>query len=116
MNEDKQTQNILIVDDDATTRLMSRVTIEKAGFHVSEAQTGEQALTLLNEKHHDAVLLDVRLPGIDGFTTCEKIRYSNDGKYIPIIMITGLDDIDSIDKAYEVGVTDFIVKPINWSI
>ena len=107
---------VLIVDDDKTTRLMTRVTVEQAGFSVSEASSGEEALELFYRRKHDAILLDVNLPGIDGFTTCKEIRYCSHGRHTPIIMVTSVDDLESIDKAFQYGATDFIVKPINWTI
>jgi len=62
------------------------------------------------------VLLDVLLPGKDGFSVCQEIRSHHEGQNVPIVMMTGLDDIDSIHRAYGIGATDFITKPINWQI
>lgn len=60
------------------------------------------------------MLLDVILPGLDGFTTCERVRQMAMGLHLPIVMMTGLDDDRSIQRAYEAGATDFITKPILW--
>ena len=62
------------------------------------------------------VLLDVDMPKLDGFSTCERIRAMPGFETIPILMVTGLDDTESIDRAYSAGATDFATKPINWSL
>ena len=58
-----------------------------------------------------SVILDVQMPGIDGFTTCQRLRQLPDGEFVPILMMTGLNDVESIAQAYELGATDFIIKP-----
>jgi diguanylate cyclase (GGDEF)-like protein len=108
--------HVLIVDDDNATRLITRTALEQAGFRVDEAGDGLEALKRFDETHHDLLLLDVHLPGLDGFGVCEQIRSTFYGKYTPIIMVTGLDDIASIEKAYTLGATDFMIKPINWTL
>lgn len=107
---------VLIVDDDPTTRLLARETLEQAGFVVVDAADGEAALAVLEGGEPDLVLLDVDMPGIDGFEVCRRMRAIADAARLPIVMITGLDDTVSISRAYEHGATDFISKPINWPI
>jgi diguanylate cyclase (GGDEF)-like protein/PAS domain S-box-containing protein len=107
---------VLIVDDDLPMRLLGRRSLEKAGFVVEEAENGEIALSSFKRHRFDAVLLDVSMPGIDGFTVCEEIRKLPGGELIPIIMVTGLDDIESIKRAYKVGASDFISKDLDWEV
>ncbi|MFK8029939.1 MAG: putative bifunctional diguanylate cyclase/phosphodiesterase [Gammaproteobacteria bacterium] len=107
---------VLIADDDPTTRLIAREVLEQAGMDVVEACEGEEALARFSEQTPDLVLLDVDMPLIDGFTVCQKIRASEDNRSVPICIITGLDDFESADKAYHLGATDFISKPIDWSV
>ena len=64
----------------------------------------------------DVVLLDVMMPGMDGYTVCSELRSKPPSAFVPVLMLTGLDDLESINRAYEVGATDFISKPINWGI
>ena len=116
MEDKQQLKSVLVVEDDAAARLMTRSTLELSNFIVDEAEDGEQALQLFHEKHHDVILLDVHLPGMDGFSICQQIRATAYGKFTPIVMITGVDDIDSIENAYDLGATDFIIKPVNWTI
>jgi len=107
---------VMIVDDDQAIRLLTRETLEHSGFSVCEAETGEQALETFDALAPDIVLLDVVMPGMDGFSVCSAIRRKAAGRDTPVLMMTGLDDLESIDCAYEAGATDFITKPINWHI
>ena len=107
---------ILIVDDAKLIREMGRDAFEAAGFEVAEAEDGEEGLCLFRELGPDLVLLDVEMPKVDGYTVCEEIRQSEHGSQTPVLMMTGLDDVDSIRLAYEVGATDFASKPVSWVI
>ena len=109
-------KRILVVDDDETIRLLARASLEAAGYAVSESPDDRSVRDAFLKTVPDLVLLDVILPGKDGFAVCGEIRALPYGMDVPIIMMTGLDDVESISKAYEAGATDFIVKPINWQI
>ena len=113
-----QTQDnlILVVDDDPTLRILVRATLEKAGFKIEEAGDGEAALEQFIRHHPAIILMDVEMPKLDGYEACRRIRADAVGAHVPILMVTGLEDIDSIDRAYSAGATDFISKPINWSL
>lgn len=113
-----QTQEnlILVVDDDPTLRILVRATLEKAGFKIEEAGDGEAALEQFIRHHPAIILMDVEMPKLDGYEACRRIRADAVGAHVPILMVTGLEDIDSIDRAYSAGATDFISKPINWSL
>ncbi|MBI2786783.1 MAG: response regulator, partial [Legionella longbeachae] len=110
---EKEDALILIVDDSATMRLIAYNALMKAGFKVIEAENGEIALSMLNTVKPDAILLDVEMPGLNGFEVCKKIRKLPDFQYTPIMMVTGLEDYESINTAYQAGATDFATKPIN---
>ncbi len=106
---------ILVVDDDAGARFMAREALEHVGFVVEEAEDGLCALEAFERLRPDVVLLDVMMPGLDGFQVCARIRSElPGGAYVPIVMMTGLDDLESITTAYQVEATDFITKPINY--
>ena len=107
---------VLVVDDDATTRLLLRQTIERHGLRVAEAADGASGLAEFQRLHPDIVLLDVMMPDMDGFEVCAQLRRLAGGANTPVLMITGLDDSVSIDRAYQSGATDFITKPITWPI
>jgi len=106
----------LIVDDDLAMRLLIRQTLERVGFACHEADNGIAALERFDQIAPDIVLLDVVMPGMNGYALCSELRRRPTGAFVPILMLTGLDDPDSINRAYEVGATDFISKPINWGI
>lgn len=112
----KEIPLILIVDDDATSRIMARAYLETNGFSVVEAEDGMGALSTFENFQPDIVLLDVVMPEMDGFETCKALRQSPRGANLPIVMITALNDIESINQAYDAGATDFITKPINWTL
>ena len=103
----------LIADDDPIIRMFAREALEQAGWSVKEAQTGREACTAFQQRPPDVVLLDVMMPEMDGFATCAALRRLANGEHTPILIMTGLDDFDSITKAYDAGATDFIVKPLN---
>ena len=107
---------VLIADADRSTRMIMREVLERAGFDVIEADDGEDALRRYEHNSPDAVLLDVEMPYLNGFSVCEKIREKEITRNIPICIVTGLDDDESVDRAYHVGATDFIDKPIKWPV
>ena len=104
---------ILIADDDPTMRGFLRESLEAEAFKVIEAVDGAQAVSLFTSQKPDLILLDVSMPGMDGFEACAAVRRLPGGDVTPILMLTGLDDYESVSKAYEAGATDFSVKPIN---
>jgi diguanylate cyclase (GGDEF)-like protein/PAS domain S-box-containing protein len=107
---------ILVVDDDPGGRRLTRATLTRAGFDVVEAKDGLQALDVMREDFPDLVLMDVSMPVMDGFTACTELRQLPGGARVPVVMMTGLDDVESIERAFAVGANDFITKPINWPI
>ena len=107
---------ILVVDDDAGARHLTRATLAKAGFQVIEAGDGRAALEAMAGELPDLVLMDVSMPLMDGFDACTALRRLPGGGGVPVAMMTGLDDTHSIERAFEVGATDFITKPINWAV
>ncbi len=107
---------ILIVDDDEMMRLLLTETLQHSDYDLITAENGAQALALFSTHKPSLVLLDVDMPGISGFEVCRQLRSNADHKEIPIVMVTGMDNTDAIEQAYKLGATDFLVKPINWSL
>ena len=105
----------LVVDDDLSLRVSMCAALAKAGFRTIEAENGFQAIDQFKSNKPDIVLLDVIMPDMDGFETCQEIRKLKGGKHSQILMVTGLDDTASIEKAFEIGANDFVSKPINWT-
>jgi diguanylate cyclase (GGDEF)-like protein len=109
-------KRILLVDDDNNFRLITCAALAASGFYVDEAVSGSQALECIAKQTPDLVLLDAVMEGMDGFETCQQIRAIPDMADVPIIMSTGLGDINSINRAFDVGANDFIIKPLNYPI
>jgi DNA-binding response OmpR family regulator len=101
---------ILVVDDEEAVRRLVVYPFERDGYRVLQAETGEQALDIFAREHPDLILLDLMLPGIDGYEVCRRIRATS---MVPIIMLTARDD--EIDKVLglELGADDYVTKPFS---
>ena len=104
---------VLVADDDQTTCLLMQAALTKGGLAVELAHDGEEALAAFERAPFDMVMLDVDMPRMNGFAACAALR-QRWGAEVPIIMVTGMDDIASIEAAFEAGATDFISKPLPW--
>jgi diguanylate cyclase (GGDEF)-like protein len=105
---------VLIIDDDPAFTLLASETLEQAGFDARIASNSKDAVASFEKDKPDLVLLDVELPGSNGFDLCATLRIMSPGIDVPIVMVTGHDDTASIAQAYQVGATDFIHKPVLW--
>ena len=107
---------VLVADDDPVMRLLMLEMLESVGLVGIEAEDGAQAVALAHARAPDLILLDVEMPKMDGFAACRAIRDLPNGATVPIVMVTGGDDLEAVTNAYEAGATDFVSKPINWPI
>ena len=107
---------VLVVEDERTQRMILRAALERDGFEVEEAVDGSDGLQAFDRVKPDIVLLDVRMPVMDGFAACAAMRRLPHGDRLPILMLTILNDLESIHRAYEAGATDFITKPVAWAV
>jgi predicted signal transduction protein with EAL and GGDEF domain/FixJ family two-component response regulator len=108
---------VLVADDDPVMRLLMLEMLQQVGLEGIEAADGREALALARERRPDLILMDVEMPHLDGFAACRAIRRGEGpGASVPIVMVTGGDDIEAVTSAYEAGATDFVSKPINWPI
>jgi diguanylate cyclase (GGDEF)-like protein len=115
MNQTKDAADkplVLVADDDGTHRRVLRNILEKSGFRVDTAENGKIALEKFSELQPDVLLLDVEMPELDGFSVCESIRAEEEIRETPIFIITGREDQEAVARAYSVGATDFLNKPI----
>ncbi|MCA0145373.1 response regulator transcription factor [Blastococcus sp. LR1] len=101
-------RSVLVVEDDARIRRMVQLTLRREGFDVAEASSGEEALLHLAGRAFDVVLLDLRLPGLDGFQVCREIRRTST---TPVIMVTARSDSDDVVAGLEAGADDYVTKP-----
>lgn len=110
------TARILVVDDDVMLRTLMRIKLTKHGYDVIEAADGKQAVTAFNESQPDIVLMDANMPGTDGFQATQELKKNPAAESTPILMVSGLEDDDSVDRAFSVGATEYITKPICWPL
>jgi len=104
---------ILVVDDEGTNRMLMKALLSSRGYQVVEAESGEQALEILESSKVDVVLMDVMMPGIDGIEACRRIRRRAEWIHLPIIIVTSLTDRETRIKGKEAGCDDFLNKPVD---
>ncbi len=107
---------ILIVDDDRLSRTVATRALQRLGHQVYEAVNGRQALAVFRHIAPDLILLDVEMPHVNGFQVCAALRRTALGSSVPIVMMTGREDQKAIDQAFAAGATDYVCKPVNWSL
>ncbi|MEO5340239.1 MAG: EAL domain-containing protein [Magnetococcus sp. MYC-9] len=112
----KKTPVLFVVDDDAVTRLMLSRFLEKCGYAVIGLANGAEAVAAFDTASPDIVLMDANMPVMNGFDACAELKQRPGARHVPVLMITGLNDDESVDRAYAVGATDFITKPVHWAI
>ncbi|MGH7285197.1 MAG: hybrid sensor histidine kinase/response regulator [Polyangiaceae bacterium] len=103
---------ILVVDDNEANRLLAEQTLEDEGYRVVLANDGRAGLAAFEKEPAACVLLDVRMPELDGFAVCERIRGMPGGARVPVIFLTALRDVDTFDHALRSGGDDFLTKPV----
>jgi type IV pilus assembly protein PilB len=110
-----RTHKALVVDDDPDLRRIVRITLERSdlGLGVITAQDGLEALALVDIERPDVVVLDLAMPGIDGYEVCRRLRADPRTKLVPILMLTAKDTPDSITRGFREGTDDYVVKPFN---
>jgi adenylate cyclase len=105
---------VLVVDDQPPNIRLLEAILTPRGYDVQAASSGEEALKAIAESHVDLVLLDIVMPGMDGYEVCRRIREQPDTAYLPVVMVTASGDEQKV-KALEAGADDFVTKPINQS-
>lgn len=108
--------HVLVVDDDAMNRRLLTATLAREGIRTTSATDGDEALTAIREDPPDVVLLDIEMPGIDGFEVLERIKGDEAIRHLPVIMISGLGDTESVVRCLEIGADDFLPKPFDVAI
>lgn len=103
---------ILVVDDNEANRALAQGTLEDEGFQVVLANGGAEGIAAFERENPDCIVLDVRMPDIDGFGVCERIRALPQGSNTPVIFLTALRDVDTFDRALLAGGDDFLTKPV----
>jgi DNA-binding response OmpR family regulator len=112
-DENRNPPAILVVDDDWMNRELLQAHLEAAGFLVIAANSGDKALGIISTQIPDLVLLDVRMPGMDGYEVCARLKSDEATYHVPIVIVTALDKDEDYLKAVEAGADDFLPKPFN---
>ena len=105
--------SVLIVDDEPMARTLLRLMLVRQGFDVVEAKDGHDALSKMKEQKPDLVILDVMMPGMDGFTVCTAIRAQPDTADVPVIMLSAKTDMNSVNRGLTSGATKYLTKPVS---
>ncbi|MEQ9501606.1 MAG: EAL domain-containing protein [Deltaproteobacteria bacterium] len=107
---------VLVIDDDPIMRTIAEEALYAADFEVVTAQDGAKGAALFETLAFDLVLLDLEMPGGDGFECCERIRSMPSGAHVPIVVMTAHDEPEIIARAYEMGATDYVIKPVHFAV
>jgi two-component system alkaline phosphatase synthesis response regulator PhoP len=106
-------QKVLIVDDEMDALVSLKVALEAEGYNVAEAKDGHEAIDKVHSETPDVILLDLMIPGIDGFEVCRQLKSDAMYRHIPIIMLTARGEIDDKVEGIELGADDYVTKPFN---
>jgi len=112
MSWSTENPTILVVDDNEANLELARNTLEDEGYRVVLARGGAEGVAAFERERPDCILLDVRMPEVDGFTACERIRSLPGGAETPVLFLTALRDVDTFDRALRAGGDDFLTKPV----
>ncbi len=111
-SEEASLAHVLVVDDDKTSRDLVKKFLEQENYVLNAVASGEEGLDFLEENQPDLILCDIMMPEMDGIEFCARIRLSPRFEEIPVIMFTGLSNMDSLSRAFESGADDYIIKPL----
>ncbi len=107
---------VLVMDDDPIQCEFARVYLSTPTASVETAENGEEGLKLLRAEKFDLAVVDLDMPVMNGFQTIRAIRNDPQLRNMPIVIVTGREDVESIDRAYDEGATSFVTKPVNWRL
>ena len=113
MSIDLPAGRVLVVDDDPLNQALLTRSLEREGHRVGSARNGQEALEVLRETPFDVVLLDIVMPGLDGVSVLERLKRDRSLQHVPVIMISAVDEIDSVVRCIELGAEDYLPKPFN---
>lgn len=113
MNATAARERILVIEDEPDIRELVEFNLQREGFRVSGAESGEEGLEKVRNEFPDAILLDLMLPRMSGIEVCQRIKGDPDLRAIPVIMVTAKDDVDDVVAGLEAGADDYITKPFS---
>lgn len=107
---------ILVMDDDPIQREFARVYLSTPTAAIETAENGAEGLRRLRAEPFDLAVVDLDMPVVDGFKVIREIRGDPALRNLPVVIVTGREDVESIDRAYDAGATSFVTKPVNWRL
>jgi len=107
-------KRVLIVEDQADIRMVIRGFLERGGYEPDEAADGTEGLAKAESSRPDVILLDVEMPGVDGYEVCHGLKENPETKTIPVIFVTGVEDVELNRRAYQAGAVACITKPFRF--
>ncbi|MFN2161341.1 MAG: PleD family two-component system response regulator, partial [Candidatus Promineifilaceae bacterium] len=111
--EQNESGHILVADDNRVNRMKLSRNLEQQGHTVETAENGQEALEMMRDKPFDVLLLDILMPVMDGYQVLEKMKDDATLRYVPVIVISSLDEINSAVRCIEMGAEDYLTKPFN---
>jgi DNA-binding response OmpR family regulator len=112
MEQTERIPQIVVVDDDPDTVSILARHLQREGYAAIEATSGVECLRIVRERPVDVILLDLMMPGMDGFDVCRALKSDPNTAEIPVIMITARDDLDARSEGMRLGVAEFLAKPV----
>ena len=112
-NNDKEAGKILVVDDDVMNAELLKTKLSALGYEISVAYSAEKALSAARREHPQLILLDIVLPDMSGFEACQKLNELHKDTYVPVILVTSMNDVSSKIKGLESGAYDYVTKPFD---
>jgi CheY-like chemotaxis protein len=109
----ERTYSLLIVDDNAMNRDMLARRLDREGYRIATASGGRAALAHVAEQKFDLILLDILMPDMDGYQVLETLKADPATREIPVVMLTAVNEIDSVVRSFELGAEDYLTKPFN---
>lgn len=106
-------QKILLVDDEMDALMALKVALEAEGYNITEAKDGHEAIDKVHSEIPDVILLDLMIPGMDGFEVCRELKSDSLYSHIPVIMLTARGEVDDKVEGIELGADDYVTKPFN---
>lgn len=107
---------LLFVDDDPILREFAKVNLSSDAASVDVAENGIDAFDQIRRRSYDLIVSDLEMPGMDGFALLEAVRSNPETSRLPVVVATGREDVLAIDRAFAVGATSFVVKPLHWRL
>lgn len=104
-------KKILLVDDDREWNFLLKLRLEKAGFEIAQAYNGKEAIQMINKNMPDLVFMDINMPELDGWETCEQLRAKTDTENLPIIIVSSYNHSDDVDRGKKFKIKRYHIKP-----